>query len=190
MTCCVTPPRTKAARDMTCFYVWHDSFFHVRHDLFSSVTCFVAWLPLARRLLVAWLIFSCDMTQFYAWHDSFLRVTRLVFKRDMTCCVTRPRTKAGRDCAPSSKVHYDSLTWLISTCAITYWQDSFLRVPWLIGRFVVCLWHELCHTSHTWYDVLSHTHYEGVMAHTHGEGVMSHHIMKESWHTHDNVWAW
>ena len=65
-------------RDMTHWYVWHDSLVCVTHN---SCMC-VAWLihMFARTCTCRHLqcVHMCDMTYWYVWHDSLICVTLLI----------------------------------------------------------------------------------------------------------------
>ena len=146
-----------SVRDMTHFYLRHDSFVCVTRlilivtwlvvRLFKESStwlrsCFhgVSWLIVMTVMThwhdsLAWLVCTSDMTHF---DDSFSCVTWLIFVCGMTQFYVWHYSFVRLTwlICMSDMTHFDdSFSWLIFICDMTHfcvWHDSFLQVTWLI----------------------------------------------------------
>ena len=166
--------------DVTCSYVWHDSFIcttwrdscmcvtrtacsYVWHDSFICVTWLTHMCDMIHSyvwhdsfICVTWLIHMCDVTHSYLWHDSLICVTWLIHMCESLnhmCDMTHSYAHVTRSCEGRDSFCIRDMNHSF------VWHDSFMCVTWLVRmRNMTRTWtsrydvtHFMCVTR--WYGV-------------------------------------
>ena len=126
--------------DMTCSYVWHDSFIRVAWLIhMCDVAHSYVWYD--SFICVTWLIQMCDMNYSNVGHDSFMcDITHTYVWRDSFQCVDMTHSNVSCHmlwiaCSRKRRTAVLPSNWRIQMFDMTHsnvWHDSFKCATWLI----------------------------------------------------------